>query len=147
MRVVRDRVQERSMFSLGKAVFVAVVAAALICAGPVRSFAQGAAPVAPTQPDTNRGDAFGEEVTLTAKTIVVMNGTATWDSAFETLVDAFKSVQGFLDKQGIKSDGPAMTSYTETSDKGFQFQAGMPVAEEPKETPRGDIVVAKSPAG
>jgi len=68
------------MFSLGKAVFVAIAAAALIWAGPVRSFAQGAAPVAPAQPDTNQGDAFGEEVTLTAKTIVVMNGTATWDT-------------------------------------------------------------------
>jgi len=135
------------MFFLGKAVFVAVAAAALICAGPVRTVAQVTAPAAPAQPDTNQGDAFGEEVTLTAKTIVVMNGTATWDSAFETLVDAFKSVQGFLDKQGIKSDGPAMTIYTETSDKGFQFQAGMPVAEEPKEPPRGDIVVAKSPTG
>jgi effector-binding domain-containing protein len=135
------------MFFLGKAVFVAAAAAALICAGPVRTVAQVTAPAAPAQPDTNQGDAFGEEVTLTAKTIVVMNGTATWDSAFETLVDAFKSVQGFLDKQGIKSDGPAMTIYTETSDKGFQFQAGMPVAEEPKEPPRGDIAVGKSPAG
>src|SRR5438132_12901925 len=125
--MVRDRVRERSMFSLGNAVFVAVAAAALIWAGPVRSFAQGAAPVAPVQPDTNPGDAFGEEVTLTAKTIVVLNGTATWDSAFETLVDALKSVQGFLDKQGIKADGPAMTIYRETSDKGFQFQPGVPV--------------------
>jgi len=31
------------MFSLGKAVFVAIAAAALIWAGSVRSFAQGAA--------------------------------------------------------------------------------------------------------
>jgi effector-binding domain-containing protein len=141
------RAQEMSMFSFGRAVFVAVAAAALICAGPARTFAQGAAPVAPAQPDANQGDAFGEEVMLTAKTIVFMSGSATWDSAFETLVDALKSVQGFLDKQAIKPDGPAMTIYTETSDKGFQFQAGVPVAEEPKEPPRGDIAVGKSPAG
>jgi effector-binding domain-containing protein len=136
-----------SMFTFGRAVFVAVAAAALICAGSLRTFAQGAAPVAPAQSDTNQGDTFGEEVMLTAKTIVFMNGSATWDSAFETLIDTFKSVQGFLDKQGIKSDGPPMTIYTETSDKGFQFQAGVPVAEEPKEPPRGDIAVGKSPAG
>jgi effector-binding domain-containing protein len=112
-----------------------------------RTFAQGTAPVAPTQPDATQGDAFGQEVMLTAKTIVFMSGSATWDAAFETLVDALKSVQGFLEKQGIKPDGPAVTIYTEASGEGFQFQAGVPVAEEPKDPPRGDIAVGKSPAG
>ncbi|NUN96240.1 MAG: hypothetical protein HUU16_08695, partial [Candidatus Omnitrophica bacterium] len=33
-------------------------------------------------------EAFGEEVTLAEKTIVFLKGHATWDNAFETLVDA-----------------------------------------------------------
>jgi len=93
------------------------------------------------------GDAFGEEVTLTAKTIVYLKGSGTWDSAYETLVDAFKSVYAFLDKQGIKRDGPSMTIYVSADDTGFEFQAAVPVSEAPSDPPKGDIQVGKSPAG
>ena len=40
-----------------------------------------------------------------------------------------------------------MTIYTAADDTGFQFQAAVPVAEEPKDPPKGDIAVGKSPAG
>src|SRR5690242_13661176 len=80
------------------------------------------APEASPQP----GDAFGEEVTLTAKTIIYMNGNATWDSAFETLIDAFKQLNTYLERQGLKADGPSMTIYTSTDDTGFSFQAAIP---------------------
>jgi len=98
----------------------------------------------PAQPGT---EAFGEDVTLTAKTIIYMNGNATWDSAFETLIDAFKQLNTYIDRQGLKADGPAMTIYTSTDDTGFSFQAAIPLAEEPKNPPRGDIAVGKSPSG
>ena len=84
---------------------------------------------------------------LEPRTIVFLKGNGTWDSAFETLVDSFKSVYGFLDKQGIKPAGPAMTVYTSTDDTGFSYQAAVPVAQEPAEPPRGDIAVGKSPGG
>jgi effector-binding domain-containing protein len=96
------------------------------------------------RPDT---DAFGEEIDLAAKTIIYLKGSGTWDNAFETLIDAFKSVYAFLDKQGIKRAGPSMTIYTSADDTGFQFQAAVPIAEEPKDPPKGDIEVGKSPAG
>ena len=92
-------------------------------------------------------DPFGEELTLKEKPIVYLKGSGTWDNAFETLVDAFKSVYAFVDKQGLKRAGPSMTIYTSADDTGFQFQAAVPIAEEPKEPPRGDIEVGKSPAG
>ena len=96
------------------------------------------------RPDT---DPFGEETTLTPKTIIYLKGSGTWDNAYETLIDAFKSVYAFLEKQGIKRDGPSMTIYTSADDTGFQFQAAVPLAEEPKELPRGDIEIGKTPAG
>jgi len=99
---------------------------------------------APAQPGA---DPFGEEVTLTGKTIIYMSGNATWDSAFETLIDAFKQLNTYLDRQGLKADGPAMTIYTSTDDTGFSFQAAIPLAEEPKNPPRGDIAIGKSPSG
>jgi effector-binding domain-containing protein len=98
-------------------------------------------------PQPRPGDAFGEEVTLTAKTIVFSKGSANWDSAFETLVEAFKNVYGALQKQGLKAAGPPMTIYTSTDDTGFEYQAGVPVAEEPKGPFEGGLAVGKSPEG
>ena len=105
-------------------------------------------PPPPAQvPTPKPGDAFGEEVTLAAKTIVFSKGSANWDSAFDTLVEAFKNVYAALQKQGIRPAGPAMTIYTATDDTGFEYQAGIPVAEEPK-APLGEgFAVGKSPAG
>ena len=103
---------------------------------------------APSQaPQPKPGDAFGEEVTLTARTIVFSKGSANWDSAFDTLVEAFKNVYGALQKQGLKAAGPAMTIYTATDDTGFEYQAGVPVAEEPKGPLPEGLAVGKSPEG
>ena len=105
-------------------------------------------PPPPLQPPAKpNDDPFGEEVTLTAKSIVFFKGNGTWDNAYETLIDAFKSVYTFLEKQGVKHAGPAMTIYTSADDTGFQFQAAVPIAEEPKDPPKGDIEVGKSPGG
>jgi effector-binding domain-containing protein len=93
------------------------------------------------------GDAFGEEVTLAAKTMVFSKGGANWDSAFDTLVEAFKNVYGALQKQGIKSTGPAMTIYTATDDTGFEYQAGVPIDGEPKGPLPEGMGVGKSPEG
>ncbi len=105
----------------------------------------GAAPATPKS--TQSTDPFGEEVTLTVKTVVYFKGSGNWDSAFETIVDGFKSVNGFLSKAGIKPDGSPMTIYTSTDDTGFQFQAAVPIAEAPKDPPKGDIAVGTTPAG
>jgi effector-binding domain-containing protein len=84
---------------------------------------------------------------MPAKTIVFLKGNGTWDSAFETLVDSFKSVYSFLDKEGIKPSGLPITVYTSTDDTGFSFQAGVPIAAEPANPPRGDISIGPSPSG
>ena len=120
-------------------------------AGASGSFAQTppppAAPAPAQAPQPKPGDAFGEEVTLTAKTMVYAKGAATWDSAFDTLVEAFKNVYGTLQKQGLKADGPAMTIYTATDDTGFEYQAGVPLAEEPKGPLPEGLTLGKSPEG
>ena len=105
------------------------------------------APPPAQAPQPRPGDPFGEEITLTAKTIVYAKGSATWDSAFDTLVEAFKNVYGALQKQGLKADGPAMTIYTATDDTGFEYQAGVPVAEAPKGPLPEGLAVGKSPEG
>jgi effector-binding domain-containing protein len=147
--------------SLSAALSAAFVVAALALAGPGASLAQAPAapeptppapvtpaPVPPAPPSPARpAEPFGEEVTLTPKTIIYLKGAATWDTAFETLVDSFKTVYTFLDRQGIKAAGPAMTIYTASDDAGFEFQAAVPIAEAPKDPPHGDLTVGTSPEG
>jgi effector-binding domain-containing protein len=149
------------MLCLGKSLSAAFVVAARALASAGPSLAQAPAPPAPAAPDpaapaapkpdsaapARPADPFGEEVTLTPKTVIYLKGSATWDTAFETLVDSFKQVYTFLDRQGIKPAGPAMTIYTASDDAGFEFQAAVPVAEAPKDPPQGDLTVGKSPDG
>ena len=124
---------------------------------PTLSLAQTPAPIPPPaavpfpppvqSAPAQATDPFGAETMLAEKNIVFMKGTGNWDSAFETLTDAFKSVYGFLDKQGVKPSGPAMTIYTATDDTGFQYQAAVPITESLKNPPRGDMAAGKSPSG
>jgi effector-binding domain-containing protein len=150
-------VGERSMPCVRKLSLATAFAVVFSFTACMPGVAQGpAAPAKPeaAQPDTPKTEApktptdpFGEELTLTAKPMVIFKGTATWDAAFETLTQAFKAVNDVMQKQGIKATGPAMTVYLATDDTGFTFQAGYPIAEEPKDPPKGDIAVGKSPEG
>lgn len=102
---------------------------------------------APAQTTRQSGDSFGQELTLTSKNILYLKGSANWDSAFETLVDSFKMLKAFIEREGIKTAGEWMTIYTSTDDTGFQYQAAIAISEEPKTIPRGDIALGKSPEG
>jgi len=92
-------------------------------------------------------DPRGQEITLPAKPIVYASGASTWDKAFDSLLEAFKTVRAYLDKAGIQPTGPAMTIYTSIDDTGFNFQAAIPVAEPPKTPPPADLAVGTSPGG
>ncbi len=127
----------------------APIALLLLFIGP--ALAQPVSPTPPIEPNApmplKPGDPFGEEVTLPERTIIYLKGHSTWDDAFGTLVDAFKSLKEYLDKQGIKPNGLAMTIYTKTDDAGFDFKAAVPIAETPKDPPKGDIAVGPAPSG
>lgn len=107
-------------------------------------------PPAPTPPPpaatVQTADPFGEEFTLTPKKVVVVKGTANWDAAFDTLIEAFKSLTTLLDKQGIKSSGNSMIVYTSTDDTGFTFLAEIPVDQEPKNLAK-NMSMGNSPEG
>src|SRR6202522_3759032 len=91
-------------------------------------------------------DPFGEETPLAPKTVVVLKGNANWDSAFETLIDSFKTLSTLLDKQGIKSAGNPMIVYTSTDDTGFTYLAEIPVDQDAKSLAK-DMSMGKSPDG
>jgi effector-binding domain-containing protein len=127
---------------LSAAVMLAALHIASLARAQPATPAPPAGQAAPAQPDP-----FGQEIMLTEQTIIYFKGTGNWDAAFETIVDGFKTVTGFLQRQNIKPSGPFLTIYTATDDSGFSFQAAVPVAEAPKDPPKGDIALGKSPAG
>ena len=104
-----------------------------------------ATPPAATAP-VQTADPFGEQITLAPKTVVILKGNANWDSAFDTLIDSFKSLSALLDKQGIKPAGNAMIVYTSTDDTGFTYLAEIPVEQDPKNLTK-DMSLGKSPEG
>ncbi|WP_338313048.1 GyrI-like domain-containing protein [Bradyrhizobium sp. TM239] len=101
---------------------------------------------AATPAPVQTADPFGLETSLEAKKVVMVKGTANWDSAFDTLIDAFKALNTLLDKQGIKHAGNAMIVYTSTDDTGFTFLAEIPVEQDPKNLSK-DMSIGKSPEG
>ncbi len=133
-------------FALGVAGFA--IATTLALAEPMPASAQATPPAdAPPATIAPSGEPFGEDTTLTAKPIVYLKGTGTWDNAFQTITASFKKLQAYTDKEGLKPDGLQMTIFTSTDDAGFQFQAAVPIAEAPKNPPRGDIALGQSPEG
>jgi effector-binding domain-containing protein len=93
------------------------------------------------------GDAFGLEVTLPERTIIYLQGHSKWDSALDTLVDSFKSLDDYLAKQSIRPSGPPMTIYVRTDDTGFDFRVAVPIVQAPPNPPKGDLAVGQAPSG
>jgi effector-binding domain-containing protein len=107
-----------------------------------------AAPVvAPEGITTKPTDAFGEDVTLTAKPILYFKGSGTWDKAYATIGGALKKVEAYVAKAGLKTDGLPMTIFLATDDLGFDYEAAVPLAEAPKDPPHGEIAAGQSPDG
>src|ERR1700738_2436781 len=55
-------------------------------------------PPTPPPAPVQTADPFGEQITLEPKMVVIAKGNANWDSAFDTLIDSFKSLAALLDK-------------------------------------------------
>src|ERR1700686_1404828 len=115
-------------------------------ATPATPPAAAETPAAPPPGAAPPADPFGEQITLAPKTVVIMKGNANWDSAFDTLIDSFKSLSALLDKQGIKPAGNSMIVYTSTDDTGFTYLAEIPVEQDPKNLTK-DMSIGKSPEG
>jgi effector-binding domain-containing protein len=113
---------------------------------PADTPAAAQTPTPPAVAPVQTADPFGEQITLEPKKVVIVKGNANWDSAFDTLIESFKSLTALLAKQGIKSSGNAMIVYTSTDDTGFTYLAEIPVEADPKNLTK-DMSIGKSPDG
>lgn len=116
-------------------------------AAPPESQPAQPTPLAPEDITTKPGDPFGEDLTLTAKPIVYLKGSGTWDKAFAIISGSLKKVEAYADKAGLKADGLPMTIFLATDDRGFDYEAAIPLAEPPSDSPKGEIAVGQSPDG
>jgi effector-binding domain-containing protein len=132
-------------FALGVAGAAIAMTLAFAETGPVP--VQAITPATPPAATAPSDEPFGEDATLTAKTIVYVKGSGTWETAFQTITGSFKKLKAYTDKEGLKPDGMQMTIFTATDDTGFQYQAAVPLAESPKNPPHGDIALGQSPEG
>jgi effector-binding domain-containing protein len=103
-------------------------------------------PTPPASAPVQTADPFGEEFTLEPKKVVMVKGTANWDSAFDSLTDSLKALTALLEKQNIKPTGNAMIVYTSTDDTGFTFIAEIPVDQEVKNLGK-NMSMGNSPDG
>ena len=99
---------------------------------PADSPAASQSPTPPPAAPVQTADPFGESFTLEPKKVVMLKGTANWDSAFDALIEAFKQLTALLDKDGIKPSGNPMIVYTSTDDTGFTFIAEIPIDQDAK---------------
>jgi effector-binding domain-containing protein len=139
--------------TLRAAIAAAAFAAVAALAAPQPAWSQSPtatpapAPAAPAATPAPPGDVFGEKTMLTAKTIVYVKGSGTWDKAFDTITNSLKKIKTYLDKEGLKPSGMAMTIFTATDDAGFEYEAAIPIGEVPKNPPHGDLLLGQSPEG
>jgi effector-binding domain-containing protein len=124
------------------------LAAAQQPAPPADKPAEQMPPAAEPSPSPLKpGDAFGLEVMLPERTMLYLKGHTNWDNAFDTLVESFRTLKAYMDKEGVKPTGSAMTVYTQTDETGFSFQAAYPIGQAPANPPKGDIAVGPAPSG
>jgi effector-binding domain-containing protein len=114
---------------------------------PAQGTSTQAAPAAAEGLETKPGDPFGVDMTLAAKPIVYVKGSGTWDKAFATISGALKKVEAYVAKAGLKPDGLPMTIFLATDDRGFDYEAAVPLAEPPKDPPHGEVAIGQSPDG
>ncbi len=88
-----------------------------------------------------------QEITLAPLSVVYISSHADIDDVYTALVSALRKLRAYLDKEGVAPIGPAVARYTDGGENGFEFDAGYPVAQVPKNLPQGDITAGAVPGG
>ena len=104
------------------------------------------------------GNATTEEVDVPARAIALLKGQSSYDDAFKSIKASIESVKAAMDKAGLKPSGHPITVFSEPDDKGFKFQAAIPMAAIPmaadptktdatKTDLSGGVTIGSSPSG
>lgn len=103
-------------------------------------------------PDANaqaQADIASQLSEVAARPVVVTKGEGVWDDAAKVLAEAMAKVGGAAAKAGLSPNGRPLAVFTETDDKGFKFEAMIPISKAPEGQPKLDpgFEIGSSPAG
>ena len=84
-----------------------------------------------------------------SRPVLMTKGQSSYDEAFKSLKTSLEKVKAAMDKAGLVPSGHPITIFSEPDDKGFKYEAAIPVAAKPEgKTDFGDgVIVGQSPAG
>ena len=138
----------------------------LVLAAPfyaVAAQAQGTTPAPTPAPDPaqppapnetgdagDAGDAASATaVTLTSRPTLVLSGSAEWDDGLRAITGALDKIRDEMGKANLTPGGRPLAVFTETDDKGFRYEAMVPLSgAAPANLNLGQGVrVGESPAG
>jgi effector-binding domain-containing protein len=102
-----------------------------------------------TTPDSSSDGYTPQAVDLLARPSVALSGTAEWDEGMRAVSDAIGRLRSEMSKAGLEPAGNPLAVFVETDDKGFRFEAMIPLAAPPEAAPGlpAGIRIATSPAG
>ena len=108
-----------------------------------------AAQTAPPPSDSSSDGSSPIIVELKARPTVALGGTAEWDEGMRTIADAIDRLRAEMGKAGLEPAGKPMAVFVETDDKGFRYEAMIPLAARPEPAPSlpSGIRIATSPTG
>ena len=114
-----------------------------------------AAPASPNRLDSEnnmpgvRSDAATEMLDVKAKPTAVLSAKAKWDQVFASIKDSQTQLRAAVEKAGLKPAGRPITVFTQTDDKGFSYEAMLPLAEKPtgKTNLPDTVKLGASPSG
>jgi len=118
---------------------------------PGQSAPGEAAPGEKSEPQTGETapDLSSQTLDVAARPVVVMKGQSGWDDAAKILAEAIDKVSAAAVKAGLSPNGRPLAVFTETDDKGFKFEAMVPLDKAPEGKPKiGEgLEIGSSPAG
>ena len=99
----------------------------------------------PTTPQTTTT----ETVDVKARPIAMLSGDSSYDDAFKSIKTSLDTVRQAMDKAGMKPTGHPITIFSAPDEKGFKFQAGVPIAAKPdgKSDLGGGVTLGDTPIG
>ena len=138
----------RPITALSSLARFAMAFAATVCLAVTLNLSSAAAQTAPPA-DSSTDVSSPSIVELKARPTVALAGTAEWDEGMRTLADAMEKLRVEMDKAGLEPAGKPFAVFVETDDKGFRFEAMVPLAALPEPAPSlsNGLRIATSPAG
>ncbi len=88
-------------------------------------------------------------VELKARPTVALSGTAEWDDGMHAIVAAIAKLRKQMNDAGLQPAGVPMAAFIETDDKGFRYEAMIPLDAKPETAPAlsDGARISDSPAG